>query len=739
VQWQLIDLLRGENNIMLVGDPKQSIYRFRGADVTVFEKVRAEEFVVEQQRELTESQRSCPALVRFYNDLFSIVLSTREDRPAYEAAHQDLQIAERKQNENDEKSWKGGVTWLESTFEEEEIITSDPGKALAMFLRSLQEDARHIAAGEAKVLLPEYTEISQKLAKNEPAVIGVLFATHAKKKEAEKVLRASGVQFSSYHGRGFYDSMPVLLAINLARFFDDPQDNLALTGILRSPLCGVTDDLIAALSLKNTNLWQALNDLANDDHGLFAQVAKMLNGWLDAARILPFSDVLEKVWNDSWLPFYFQLEDDGGQREENFYKLVDILRNAQRDKEYGMAEIVAFLQTLRDKKASESEAELPDGGSVQLMTVHAAKGLGFDMTILAQTDRSAGATTRKVRSGELGNPPQKYFSLKSLEHGDAKKETTLWTMLRREDAARERAELKRQLYVACTRAKEHLVLLEPAEGRPNSWGRWLLSMRGIHGLQRYTCAQLQQLKAEWPQQNAENNTIEISPLQDVLDGSLLPEEISVSQILDYLFPQAEKDIQMMEEEVARNSSFQAKERGSLMHRLLEWDGKSTFTALENLMRFNGLPVSDSKSMHDLAQAVRAELLQLPFDHQNAQQEFAFILPAAKLRECVRDIELDTNLEEWIAADGNWCNGIIDYLVPLQSGGYAILDFKTHWNPAAQHSEATQQRIQKQLQLYAVAAKQLDFDVKKLYTMRIFGNSGEIYLQEFDEAFVSCRP
>ena len=730
VQWKLIDHLRGENNVMLVGDPKQSIYRFRGADVTVFEKVRAEEFVAGEQRELTESQRSCPGLVRFYNDLFAGVLSTQEDRPAYEAAHQDLKIAQHKQEASDKKTAKGGVTWVESTFEENEMVMTNPAAALAMFLRSLQEDARSILEGGSKVLLPQYTEISQKLAKNESGVIGVLFATHAKKKEAEKVLRAFGVQFSSYHGRGFYDSMPVLLAINLARFFNDPQDNLALTGILRSPLCGVTDDLIAALTLQNDDLWQALKSAADDDHRLFAQVATLLKGWLDASRILPFSDVLEKVWNESWLPFYFRLEDDGGQQEENFYKLVDILRNAQRDKEYGMAETIAFLQTLRDKKAGEAEAELPEGGSVQLMTVHAAKGLGFDMTILAQTDRSAGATSRKVRSGELGNPPQKYFCIKSLDSEDSKKETTLWSMLRRDDAARERAELKRQLYVACTRAKEHLVLLEPSESRPNSWGKWLQSVRDTHGLQRYTYARLQQLKEDWPRKNAEKNSEEMGPVQEPLDGTELPSEISVSQLLDCLFPQAEKEVESDEEVEQQTPLIGAKERGSLIHRLLEWDGKSTFTALENLMRFNGLPVNDSHAMQALAQKVRAELLQLPFDHKNAKQEFTFILPAAKLRECMGDIELDKNLEKWLAADDSWCNGIIDYLVPLQSGDYAILDFKTHWNPA-QHSEATQKRIEKQLQLYAVAAKHLGYDIQNLYAMRIYGSSGKVIPEKFD--------
>jgi ATP-dependent exoDNAse (exonuclease V) beta subunit len=122
---------------------------------------------------------------------------------------------------------------------------------------------------------------------------------------------------------------------------------------------------------------------------------------------------------------------------------------------------------------------------------------------------------------------------------------------------------------------------------------------------------------------------------------------------------------------------------------------------------------------------------LPFDHKNAKQEFTFILPAAKLRECIRDRDLEENLENWLAADDNWCNGIIDYLAPLQSGGYAILDFKTHWDPAAQHSVATQKRIEKQLQLYAVAAKQLGFDVRKLYAMRIYGISGEITLEEID--------
>jgi ATP-dependent exoDNAse (exonuclease V) beta subunit len=365
------------------------------------------------------------------------------------------------------------------------------------------------------------------------------------------------------------------------------------------------------------------------------------------------------------------------------------------------------------------------------MTVHASKGLGFHMTILAQMNIMAGANMHQVRSGELGNPPQKYFSIKNLDREDSTKETALWSLLRHDDASREKAELKRQLYVACTRAKEHLVLLAPAASKPDSWGKWIEHVRNTHVLQKFTYEQLMQMQSHWQAETDENKLGELNQVQNSLDGTELPSEISISQLLDYLFPHAEKEIQSAEDTESQQLLIGAKERGSLIHRLLEWDGKSTFTALENLMRFNGLPISDSQSMHDLALAVRAELLQLPFDHKNAKQEFTFILPAAKLRECVGDIEQDERLEEWLAAEDNWCNGIIDYLAPLQSGGYAILDFKTHWNQAAQHSEATQKRIEKQLQLYAVAAKQLGFDVKKLYAMRICGSSGEITLEEID--------
>lgn len=737
-QWNLIQILRGEDtdNVMLVGDPKQSIYRFRGADVTVFNKVRTTEFTPDQQRELIQSQRARPPLVAFYNALFSRVLSTKEDRPAYEAAHQDLQIADRKQAEHDAATCKGGVTWIESTFEDDGLTLENTARTLAMFLRSLQEDARALAQGEKKVLLPEYADIVEKLAGNKSETIGVLFATHKEKTIAEKVLRDHGVQFSSYHGRGFYDSMPVLLAINLARFFDDPQDNLALAGILRSPLCGVSDVLLTKLSLQNRDLWQALEEgaihqkLFPNDHRLLVQVVEMLNGWRDVSRVLPFSDVLEKVWDDSWLPLYFELENDNGQQEENFHKLVDILRKAQREQEYGLSEIIAFLQTLRQEKAKEAQAELPDGGSVQLMTLHASKGIGFHMTILAQMNMKPGTNQDQVRSGELGNPPQKYFSIKNLEK-DSKIEATLWSLLKGNEAALEKAELRRELYVACTRAKEHLVLLTPAKIRPESWGWWVDSLRNTHVLQKFTYEQLQQLKYHWRYEAGETATPDFGEVQKPLDGTKLPAEISVSQLLDHLFPQAEKDIEVMEELETQSFSSRAKERGSLIHRLLEWDGKSTSIAIENLMRRYNLPVKDTPFMQELAQSVREQLLQLPFDHPNAKQESAFILPAAKLRECLGDRKCDEDLRNWLGADNNWCNGIIDYLVPLQSGGYAVLDFKTHWNPAVQYSEETRERIQTQLQLYAAAAQQLNFDVKQLYAMRIYGNSGEIRLEEFD--------
>lgn len=752
VQWRLIELLRGDDNVMLVGDPKQSIYRFRGADVAVFDEVRTT-FEASRQRELTVSQRAVPALVHFYNDLFADVFATANGRESYEAAHQDLHIGRGHEPHS-------GVTWIQGIenqendgYEEDKYEEILPDKetakeslltALAHFLRLLQTDAESLAAhgGGKTILLPAYEKIAQKLADNEPGVIGVLCATHNVKQKLEKVLRDHDVKFSSYHGRGFYSSLPVLLAINLARFFYRQEDSLALAGMLRSPLGGVSDVTLARLSLLDTTLWNALSQAATDPAHLpeeqehLARLFEMFLAWRDAARVLPFSDVLEKVWNDSWLSFYFELGNDGGQQEENFSKLIDVLRKAQQASEYGLLEVIEFLQTLRDQESKEADAELPEGGSVQLMTVHASKGLGFDMTILAQLDGASGTYREQVRAGVLGSPPRKYFALKSMDGKDSKKESALWAILKSEDAAREEAEFKRQLYVACTRAKDHLILVIPPEMKNSKAGRWLEPFKHTHALAHYNLSGLQDLMSSVSQTTLtaqEGLTGLPVEIEKPLDGTALPVEISVSQLLDHVFPEAEKEQSPLDESEENAIPFDAKSRGSLIHRLLEWDGKSNLTSLANLMRFYNLALGNTKEIQQLAQSARDHLLQLPLGHDAALHEVPFTLSAKTLQGHFSEVAMSASLKTWInnPQGGQWCNGIIDYLAPVTNGGYAILDFKTHWNPAVQHSAFTRNRIEMQLQIYALAVEQLGFEVKKLYALRIYGDNGQVELEQFD--------
>jgi|GEM_PF-6958341 len=740
-QWELVRLLKGENNVMLVGDPKQSIYRFRGGDVTLFEKVRVAEFSAEQQRELTFSQRACPALIEFYNEAFSQVLWTKENRPVYEAAHQDLHIPPHKQNVTE-----GGVTWIESKYQDDEEESEDPVKALAAFLRCLQEDARYIAAcqedgipdTEPKVLLmPQYESIATLIANGQSGAVGVLCATHDYKNRCESMLRKYGVQFTSYHGRGFYDSMPVLLAINLARFFYNNADNLALTGVLRSPLCGISDVVLARLSSNNSLLWEAIRNqntpaqLGEKDTALLHRIYSMLERWQRAARVLPFSEVMEKVWHESSLPFYFGLENDGDQQQENFSKLIDILRQVERNSEYGLAETIAFLETLREESADETQAELPDDGSIQLLTLHASKGLGFPMTILAQMSKRVRAGSHLVRVGELGDPPQKYFSLSSLNANSPKRPAYIWNALKFQDTLHMIAELKRELYVACTRAKEHLVVF-PTELSQSVWGEWLGPAKHKHVLRRYSLAELEAMVERLPGENMPSNILSITDVEAPLDGTILPAELSVSQLLNYVFPETEREQDIPDEDEEDQIPVNAKSRGSLIHRLLEWDDKSTFTAIRNLMTQEHLPQTEAKDIEALAHSTHAALQQMPVLHESALHEMPFSLSHIELKGYFAEKTTSSELADWLQQDQaqHWCNGIIDYLAPLQEGGYAILDFKTHWNPAVQKSQATRERIQMQLQIYAIAAAKLGLNVKKLYALRIYGMSGEIALEEF---------
>jgi ATP-dependent exoDNAse (exonuclease V) beta subunit len=243
------------------------------------------------------------------------------------------------------------------------------------------------------------------------------------------------------------------------------------------------------------------------------------------------------------------------------------------------------------------------------------------------------------------------------------------------------------LYVACTRAKDHLVLVMPDAPKPGSWADMLEPFVGDKP--KYTYGQLRRSgsRAE-PRTVMPSGTINELNLLPPLPDDALPREIGVTALLESQQP-------VLRQRRNRNQE-ERRECGQIVHRLLELGVDVTQVHVANLAFAQNLPEAVVPVLLKQVQAAQRWLSEQGYDLSCARREVPFTVPAAALRPLIP------------AASTEWVNGTIDLMVPLMSG-WAIVDFKTGRDDSLEIH-------QRQLQLYAAAARYSGMDVNACWLL-----------------------
>jgi ATP-dependent helicase/nuclease subunit A len=436
VQAELVRLLGGRQpddelaRLFVVGDRKQSIYEFRGADVGVFARA-AEELVAGGGREelLTESRRSAPAVLALCNALFARALD------GYQPARDDLSPFRA------EAPSPSGA----------ELLAVAPGPSADCRLREARAIGRRIVElraagrrlGDVAILLRRFTHLTDYL----------------------DALRAAGLPYFVVRGRGFFAAQEVRDLASALTVIDDPDDLLALVALLRSPIVGVSDETLARLALAGLLRTRILLDVTTvlpealpraESEGLDRFRARFRELRSTADRLGPAA-CAQAIVDDSDLVAVLASTPDGEQRVANLARLVE----KAREFEARGGDLRAFANYLRRAAApgGEAQAALAQVADerddvVRLMTVHQAKGLEFPVVFVP----ACGSLER------TDNAPILYDAVEGLglklkdEHAPANRMHTAAS--RRVSAARQqrqRAESMRVFYVAATRARDLVV------------------------------------------------------------------------------------------------------------------------------------------------------------------------------------------------------------------------------------------------------------------------------------------
>ncbi|MGD8564653.1 MAG: UvrD-helicase domain-containing protein, partial [Desulfarculaceae bacterium] len=456
--------------LMVVGDRKQSIYAFRGADVGLFSRTMAEfESGAEagQVQALPNNFRSCHQLVEFFNRLFGQVFEhTAAPYPESEVFVRFRPDDEQQPARSHPQGLYGHPLEIIKIPGPEDLPLAAwrelEAKALARYLKYLVEDKK----------VP-------------PGHIAVLFRRLTQVKVYEQALSQAGIDYYTVRGQGYYGCQEISDLLMALKVVLQPGDDLALASFLRSPLAGLSDESLLCLCYaqppQRMRLSLALEQEAVLPEGLgqsqqrrWQRACRLIKGLTQMARRLQPAELLEYLLEATDLIPILLPTPGGEQKAANIRKLIEMARDPEPGQAQGAEAFCARLQALVESPPQEAQAPLmgEEAQVVRFITVHQAKGLQFPVVVLpdlAGQQRQGDRLPPPGPGGLVGIAPRD-----PATHHTQK--TSIYNELRDRERASQDAEIARLFYVACTRAEEKLVFCLNQAKKQGPWGKWVQDM-----------------------------------------------------------------------------------------------------------------------------------------------------------------------------------------------------------------------------------------------------------------------
>lgn len=461
---------RAGRNLFTVGDVKQSIYRFRLADPTIFmgkyrqfaDAADAEEG---QPRRMVLSRnfRSRGEVLEATNFVFSDIMSQEMGEMDYT---------------DQEKLYFGAAYYTPAAGRETELhvvsVEDTPDQALdrteaearftARRIRQLLDEKFPVQAGEG----------AMRPVRPEDIVI-LMRSPRSRMQTFTRALAREGIPCGSGESEDFFSAMEIAVTVSLLEIVDNPRQDVPLIGVLRSPLVGLSPNQLAAIRavLPEGDYYDAL---CQDESNAAREFLTLLNELRQAAREMPADDLLWYIYDRCHVMAIFGAMEDGAMRQARLTALYDYARQLVQSGKAGLFDFISHLRQLLENGDAPTLGTAQAAEGVQIMSIHRSKGLEFPVVILADLQRSFNRQdlNRPVLvHPELGLGTDRVDRERHIRYATISKEA-LALRLEREAKAEE----MRILYVAMTRAREKLILIDCRKGMEKKL-RDLTAMTGI--------------------------------------------------------------------------------------------------------------------------------------------------------------------------------------------------------------------------------------------------------------------
>jgi len=473
-----------DTNRFLVGDVKQSIYRFRLADPGIFRSyARDWKGNAGVTIPLRENFRSRAAILEFANAIFAPLMHEEVGGVNYDA---DAKLIFGLKPDAAATATREPAVEFCFRLTARSAADADGDDALED-LQEAEKEALHVALRLREVKASGNLVFDRDTKEIRPVdwrdMVVLLRAPANKAEGYAKQFERAGVPLNVARG-GFYETSEVADILNLLILLDNPLQDVPLLAVLRSPLVALSLDELATIRLATKgHFWTALVRSQAHAQGANSRVSKFLgrfSRWRTLSRHGSLSKCIEAVLAQTHYAEWLRAQERGEQRHANVQRLLGLAEEFDQFQRQGLFRFLRFVNAQREAEAEPDVAAVATENSVRLMSVHQSKGLEFPVVVVADLGKSFNLQDLRaeiILDERFGLCPQVRTPGKSARYPSVAQ----WVARQRQQRELFGEEL-RLLYVAMTRAREKLILTGTMsraqwDALPKKWPR--LTARAI--------------------------------------------------------------------------------------------------------------------------------------------------------------------------------------------------------------------------------------------------------------------
>lgn len=474
VQEYILTSISNGKNIFMVGDVKQSIYRFRQAKPELFldkyQKYGLEPNEYGQKIKLFKNFRSRENILDTTNLIFSDIMSADFGEIEYdESEYLNLGATYEEPTENVEFAGKTELDIIDLKKEENEDGEEIEEDSSSELLEKTEIEAKFVANRIQKLIKSKYQVYDRKTGYRDITykdIVILLRATSNTANVFEKELLNLNIPVFSDQAENYLESIEIRTITSLLKIIDNPYRDIPLATVMRSIIGDFTDNELIEIRLTQNEgyFYDSLKEAKASpkiDGKLKEKVINFLdklNKWREEERYLPLNEFIQKIYEETDYYNYVRLMPNGQVRKANLKMLLDRAKDYEKISFKGLFNFIRYLEKVKSSNSDLSSAKVigENENVVRIMSIHKSKGLEFPVAIISRTDKKFNQKDLNesiLLHQDIGFGMQYINYDRKIEYTTATKEAI--KIKTKEESI---AEEMRILYVALTRAKEKLII-----------------------------------------------------------------------------------------------------------------------------------------------------------------------------------------------------------------------------------------------------------------------------------------